>query len=110
VSYRYEYVVREDLSLFDELIFESLFLEMTILRNKILFGEVNWVLNANYHESIVKYDSLLNMIDDENVYLIIATDQNIHYLIIDANHATNLFITFVSIRMVPNISRSIRIT
>ena len=110
VSYRYEYVVREDLSLFDELIFESLFLEMTILRNKILFGEVNWVLNANHHESIVKYDSLLNMIDDENVYLIIGTDQNIHYLIIDANHATNLFITFVSLRMVPNISRSIRIT
>jgi len=73
VSDRYEYVVREDLSLFEEYIyiFESLFLEITNVRNKIRIGEVYRVPNANCQESIAKYDSLLSMINDENVDLII---------------------------------------
>ena len=58
VSDRYEYVVREDLSLFEEYIyiFESLFLEITNVRNKIFIGEVYRVPNANCQESIAKYD------------------------------------------------------
>ena len=39
VSERYEYVVPEDLSLFEEHIFESLFLEITNVRNKIIIDE-----------------------------------------------------------------------
>ena len=73
MSDRYEYVVREDLSLFEEYIyiFESLFLEITNVRNKIRIGEMYRVPNANCQESIAKYDSLLSMINDENVDLII---------------------------------------
>jgi len=64
VSDRYnEYVVREDLSLFDEHIFESLFLEITNVTNKLLTVEVYRIRNANGRESIAKYDSLLNRID-----------------------------------------------
>jgi len=47
VSDRYEYVVREDLSLFGEHIFESIFLEITNVSNKILIGEGYRVPNAN---------------------------------------------------------------
>ncbi|KAK2169598.1 hypothetical protein LSH36_8g00069, partial [Paralvinella palmiformis] len=66
--------------------------------------------NANCQESIAKYDSLLNRINDENVDLIIGTDQNINYLNIDTNHATDLLNTFLSVGMVPTISRPTRIT
>ena len=53
---------------------------------------------------------MLNRINDENVDLIIGTDQNINYLNIDTNHATDLPNTFLSVGMVPTISRSTRIT
>ena len=66
VSDRYDYVVREDLSLFKEHIFESLVLEITNVRNIILIGDVYRVPNVNCQESIAKYD-LLNKINDENV-------------------------------------------
>ena len=106
VSDRYEYVVREDLSLFEE----HIFLEIINVRNKILIGEVYRDPNANCQESIAKYDPLWNRINDENVDLIIGTDQNIKYLNIDTNHATDMFNRFLSVWMVPTISRPTRIT
>jgi len=97
----------EKFFLFEKHIFESLFLEINF-RNKILLGEVYRVPNANCQEYIAKYDSLLNRINFENVDLIIGTDQN--YLNIDTNHATDVLNIFLSVGMVPTISRSTRIT
>jgi len=71
---------------------------------------VNLVPSANCKESIAKYDSLLNRINDENVDLIIGTDQNINYLNIDTSHAADLLNTFLSVGMVPTILRPTRIT
>ena len=68
------------------------------------------VPNVNYQESIPKYDSLLNRINDGNVDLIIGTDQNINYVNIDTNHATDLLNIFLSVEMVSTISRPTRIT
>ena len=90
VIYRYHYVFRSDLFLVDEDIFESLFLQIKY--------KVYKVLNANCQESIAKYYLLLNRINDENVNLIIETDQHINYLNIDTSNATDQLNTcFVSL-------------
>ena len=51
-----------------------------------------------------------NRTDDDNIDLIIGTDQTINYLNIDTNHAINLLNTFLSVGMVPTISRPTTIT
>ncbi|KAK2156748.1 hypothetical protein LSH36_206g04048, partial [Paralvinella palmiformis] len=66
--------------------------------------------NVNSQEFIFKYDSLLSRINDENADLIIGTDQNLNYLNIHTNNATDLLNKFLSVGVVPTISQPTRIT
>ena len=52
----------------------------------------------------------MSRINDENVELIIGADQNINYLNINTNQATDLLSTYLLVGMVPTVSRPTRIT
>ena len=82
-----EYKLREDLDIFVEGEFESIFLETVINNNKTVIGEIYRVPNSNINQSIERYDEIFSKTKDaKNV--IIGTDQNFDLLKIESHKQT----------------------
>ena len=108
----FAFEVRNDLSLFDEGQFESLFLELKVRNGiKLIIGEVYRVPSTNERFSMAKYDSILDKLQTFKGETIFGTNQNMDYLKIETNRNTgDLLDSFLTVGMFPAIFRPTRIT
>ena len=104
------FIIRDDLSIFIEKSFETLFLEVTSSKGSILIGEVYRVPNSSCPNSITNYELITNKLQNENKEIIIGTDQNFDYLNIHCAYSKHLLETFFAACLVPTITRPTRIT
>ena len=106
------FIIRDDLSIFIEKSFETLFLEVTSSKGSrpIIIGEVYRVPNSSCPNSITNYELITNKLQNENKEIIIGTDQNFDYLNIHCAYSKHLLETFFAACLVPTITRPTRIT
>ena len=78
-----QYNLREDLDIFVEGEFESIFIESSSNGNTSVVGEIYRIHNSNIISSIQRYESILNKRQSSNNHVIIGTDQHFDYLKID---------------------------
>ena len=106
------FIIRDDLSIFIETYFETLFLEVTSSKGNrpIIIGEVYRVPNSSCPNSITNYELITNKLQNENKEIIIGTDQNFDYLNIHCAYSKHLLETFFTACLVPTITRPTRIT
>ena len=69
------YKIREDLSIFEEHSFETVFIEVIGNQHNTVVGEIYRVPGSDCNQSIRKYEEILNNIQDKK-QVIIGTDQN----------------------------------
>ncbi len=102
--------VRDDLSIFDEGKYESLFIE-TDHPQKYIIGEIYRIPNTSEHDSLNKFEETLNNLHNLHYDVVIGTDQNIDYLKIDKNkNCQELLNLFLTNGFVPTIIKPTRIT
>ena len=106
------FIIRDDLSIFIDKSFETLFLEVTSSKGSrpIIIGEVYRVPNSSCPNSITNYELITNKLQNENKEIIIGTDQNFDYLNIHCAYSKHLLETFFAACLVPTITRPTRIT
>ena len=104
------FIIREDLSIFIEKSFETLFLEVTSSNGSIIIGEVYRVPNSSCPDSITNYELITNKLQNENKEIIIGTDQHFDYLNTHCAYSKHLLETFFAAGLVPTIIRPTRIT
>ena len=106
------FIIRDDLSIFIEKSFETLFLEVTSSKGSrpIIIGEVYRVPNSSCHNSITNYELITDKLQNENKEIIIGTDQHFDYLNIHCAYSKYLLETFFAACLVPTITRPTRIT
>lgn len=103
--------VRDDLNLFDEGFFESIFIEITMPKRNLIAGEIYRVPNTSEQSFLAKYEQLIGKINKENKSTIISTDQNLDYLKIDKHSNTNKFLDInLGFGLLPTITKPTRIT
>ncbi len=106
-----KYKLRDDLALFEEGFFESCFIEIFNGKKNFIVGEVYRVPNTNENNLIEKYESIIDMVNNENKNLIIGTDQNLDYIKIRNHNNTAKFLdTNLSSGILPTITKPTRIT
>lgn len=107
-----KFVTRDDLAMFEEGKFESLFIEIPYnCKNGIVIGEVYRVPGTNEKDFIEKYETLICKIRQEKKKIIIGTDQNLDYLKIDNHNNTRKFFELnMENNLVPTILKPTRIT
>ena len=110
----YEYDEREDLSIFHEGEFETLFVEVKNKSHNLILGEIYRIPGTNDQLSINRYEEVLTKIQtttSQNTDIIIGTDQNYDFLKInESKHIAELFDLKLSHGLVPTITRPTRIT
>lgn len=107
----YDYIVREDLTLWDQGEFESIIIETEINNKKAIVGEIYRVPNTNITNSITKYETILKKLENYKHPIILGTDQNFNLLQIDENTRIHEFLDiFTSNNLIPTITRPTRIT
>ena len=104
------FIIREDLPIFIDKSFETLFLEVTSSNGSIIIGEVYRVPNSSCPDSITNYELITNKFQNENKEIIIGTDQNFDYLNTLCAYSKHLLETFFAAGLVPTIIRPTRIT
>ena len=104
------FIVRDDLSLFIEQSFESLFVEVSSMKGSVIIGEIYRIPGASCPDSISKYELITNKLQNENKEIILGTDQNFDYLNPNCVYSKLLLETFFSAGLVPTITRPTRIT
>ena len=111
ISDKYNYIIRDDISLFEEHSFESVFVEV-IINNavNIIVGEIYRVPNSNRQLSIQYYEDIISKLQYENKEVILGTDQNFDYLNSTCTHSKHLLETYFSAGFIPTITRPTRIT
>ena len=108
---KYNFKVREDLSIFIEGEFESIFVEVELGAEKALIGEIYRIPNSNISNSMVQYEYLIDEIANYKNPVIIGTDQNLDLLHIDHHTVTQQYLNlFLSNRLIPTIHKPTRIT
>ena len=111
ISDKYNYIIRDDISLFVEHSFESVFVEVLINNAvNIIVGEIYRVPNSNRQLSIQYYEDIISKLQYENKEVIIGTDQNFDYLNSTCVHSKHLLETYFSAGFIPTITRPTRIT
>jgi hypothetical protein len=107
----FTFTVREDLSIYQEGEFESLFLEVNSNMNKCIVGEVYRVPNSNIDTSIRYYERIVENLSAYKHNIILGTDQNFDLLKMNSHAKTeDLFNIFHSNGLVPTITKPTRIT
>ena len=111
INSKYTYISRDDISINEPGIFESIFVEIKSNKSNMLIGEIYRIPNTNELSSISKYNTIANKLQKYKHDIIIGTDQNFVYLKIDKHKNTEeLLSTFLSNGPVPVITRPTRIT
>lgn len=105
------YKLRDDISIFEEGIFESIFIETTNKNQEAIIGEIYRIPNTNEKDSIDKYEKIISKTSNINKLTIIGTDQNFDYLKIDQHKTTQeLLDAFFINTFIPTIVKPTRIT
>jgi cellulose biosynthesis protein BcsQ len=104
------YENREDLNIFIEGHFESIFIDIPMNNKKFTVGEIYRVPNTNQQLSIERYNETFKKLRNmQNV--IIGTDQNFDLLKIDSNPSSNdLLNNALEHALIPSITKPTRIT
>ena len=111
VNSKLKYKVRNDLIVFDEGIFESIFIELYSKNKNIITGSIYRVPNTNEKQFIDKYSNIIEKINTENKDIIIGTDQNLDYLKCDRHTNTANFLNFnLESGLLPLVTKPSRIT
>lgn len=105
------FVPRDDLDIFDEGTFESIFIEITNENKSTIVGEIYRTPSSNEQQSLVNYEAILTKLVNINKDCIIGTDQNFDYLRVNKHKKTQeLLNIFFDNKMVPTIIKPTRIT
>ena len=111
INNKYEFSMRDDLSCFEEGLFESLFVEINTGTRNLILGEVYRVPNTSIQGFNEKYEHLVSSVMNEKKELLIGSDQNLN--LIKANEDKNIQ-NFLDINysygLLPVIVRPTRIT
>ena len=111
VNNKFNFKVRSDLSIFDEGLFKSIFIEIASPKKSIIAGEVYRVPNTPENLFIEKYNSIIEQVSNENKDLVISTDQNLDYLRVNSHTNTANFLNSnLSNGIIPSITKPTRIT
>lgn len=107
-----KYFERNDLSVFEEGKFESVFIEISRQgKDNIVVGEIYRVPGTNELDFIDEYRAILNKLRSERKKIIIGTDQNLDFLKIDCHTNTmNFFDLNISNNLIPTIHKPTRVT
>ena len=107
----HNYRIRDDLSIFIEGEYETIFAEIKSQPHNILIGEIYRIPGTPEKLSIERYDATLSqMMKDKHMDILLATDQNFDFLKINQHSYTaNLFDTFIAHGLIPTITRPTRI-
>ena len=106
------YILRNDLRIFDEGKFESLFIEIQRKSGaNVVVGEVYRVPGTNEVDFINCYESIVKKVKDEHKKIIIGTDQNLDYLKINSHRNTQKFFELnLTNNLLPTIFKPTRVT
>ena len=103
-----QYKIRDDLSIFHEGEFETIFIET--VHNPTIVGEIYRVPNTGIKSSLNHSESLMSKLMG-NKSVIIGTDQNFDFLKIKINNNTSeLLNTYLSSSIIPTINKPTRAT
>ncbi len=106
-----KYKLRDDISIFCEGEFESVFIEIINDTRNTIVGEVYRVPNTDERKSIEMFDNIINKIQQTNKHVIIGTDQNFDYLkLSEHKNTSDLLDCFVGGGLVPCVTRPTRVT
>lgn len=107
-----QYVERVDLRVFEEGMFESVFIEISQKgKNSVVIGEVYRIPGTNEKEFIEKYESILLKIRQEHKKIIIGTDQNLDLLKLNYhNNTMKFFESNLGNNVIPTIYKPTRVT
>ena len=107
-----KYIERSDIDIFEEGIFESVFIEVQRkYKCNIVIGEIYRIPGTCEREFIEKYKSIVAKIKHENKKIIIGTDQNLDYLKINAHSRTMDFFNLnLENNIIPTIYKPTRVT
>ena len=111
INTKLKYKIRNDLTIFDEGFFESIFIELDSKNKTIITGSVYRVPNTNEKQFIDKYSNIIEKINAENKDIIIGTDQNLDYLKCDRHTNTANFLNLnLESGLLPLVTKPSRIT
>ena len=102
---------RNDLSLFYEGEFESIFAEINVGNDKLIIGEIYRIPNTNELLSISRYETIIANLRTFKHDIVIGTDQNFDLLKINTHRNTlDLLDSLLSSGIIPVINKPTRIT
>ena len=106
------YIERNDLAIFEEGKFESIFIEISRSgKCNIVVGEIYRVPGTSEKDFIENYEKLIEKIRLERKQIIIGTDQNLDYLKINIHNNTMKFFELnVNNSIIPTIYKPTRVT
>lgn len=104
------YKVREDLSIFVEREFESIFIEVSFGNSHVVIGEVYRVPGTDCNIAVQRYSDIVTRLQNEHKQVVIGTDQNINLLDDNFQYSRLLLDSFYSAGMLPTITRPTRVT
>ncbi len=119
VHKKHEFNIRQDLSLFIEGEFETIFIEVesrqgkcTNKCRKTLIGEIYRIPNTSLPASVERYDNIISKLTSHSSYdIIVGTDSNLDLLKIQEHKPTSdFFDNCVSSGLIPVITKPTRIT
>ena len=111
INKKLKYKLRDDLSIFDEGIFESVFIELFSKNRHIVAGEVYRIPNTSEKTFIEKYGVIIEKINAENKDIIIGTDQNLDFLKFERHANTANFLNLnLESGLLPTVTKPSRIT
>ena len=103
--------IRDDLTIFEEGQFETIFIETTFSQNNSVIGEMYRVPNTNEQRSIGYFENIFTKLHSTNRNVIIGCDQNFDYLKINSHTATSdLLNQAFSAGLLPVITKPTRVT
>ena len=112
VQTQIRYLMRSDLSIFEEGKFESIFIEIPQnCGSNIIIGEIYRVPGTSEVDFMNYYESIVNKIRGERKKIIIGTDQNMDYLKIKTHRNTQKFFELnLTNNLLPIIFKPTRVT
>lgn len=112
IKNKYQFQIREDLSVFNEGIYESIFAEVTLNKNKsILVGEIYRLSTTSQSDFMETYDTTCATILSENKDFIIGSDSNLDLMKLDTDsYIQNFLDCNFSNGITPVITKPTRVT
>lgn len=111
INNKYDFKIRNDLSIFEENVFESIFVELNTGSKNLVIGEVYRIPNTNEQSFLDQYESIVSQVNAEKKELLIGSDQNLNLLQAASNKNIQNFLDInYTNGLVPVILKPTRIT